>query len=102
MSVNTKVPLILPTKFHPNMPSHFGEMNLNERNFFRVDANLQMIIVTQFRYIFFILISINIKVLLILHTKFQPNIPSPSGENADVLLVLLFLVSAAILNSRPD
>ena len=26
---------------------------------------------------------INIKVLLILHTKFQPNIPSPSGENGD-------------------
>ena len=29
---------------------------------------------------FFILISINIKVLLILHTKFQPNIPSHFGE----------------------
>ena len=33
--------------------------------------------------IFFILISINNKVLLILHTKFQPNIPSHSGENDD-------------------
>ena len=33
--------------------------------------------------IFFILISICIKALLILHTKFQPNIPSGSGENGD-------------------
>ena len=33
--------------------------------------------------IFFILISINIKVLLIFHTKFQPNMPSRSGENGD-------------------
>ena len=32
---------------------------------------------------FFILISINIKVLLILDMKFQPNIPSRSGENDD-------------------
>ena len=31
---------------------------------------------------FFILISIN-KVLLILHKKFQPTIPSRSGENGD-------------------
>ena len=41
------------------------------------------------------------QVLPILHTKFQPNIPSLSGDNAD-LLILLLLVSAAILNSRPD
>ena len=33
--------------------------------------------------IFFILIPINIKVLLILHTKFLPNRPSHSGENDD-------------------
>ena len=33
--------------------------------------------------IFFILISINIKVLLIFHTKFQLNIPSHSGEKDD-------------------
>ena len=33
--------------------------------------------------IFIILIPINIKVLLILHTKFQPNILSRSGENGD-------------------
>ena len=39
---------------------------------------------TQFRYrFFFILISSNIKVLLILHTKFQPNIRCGSAENAD-------------------
>ena len=38
---------------------------------------------TSFRYRFFHLISINIKVLLILHTKFQLNIPSHSGENGD-------------------
>ena len=32
------------------------------------------------RQIFLILISINFKVLLTLHTKFQPNIPTHSGE----------------------
>ena len=32
---------------------------------------------------FFILISLNIMVLLILHTKFQPYILSLSGENGD-------------------
>ena len=31
ISVSTKVPLILPTKFQPNIPSHFGEMDLNDR-----------------------------------------------------------------------
>ena len=31
------------------------------------------------------MISINIKVPLILHTKFQPNIPSRSGENEDFI-----------------
>ena len=34
---------------------------------------------------FFILISINIEVLLILHIKFHPNIPSHSGENGDFI-----------------
>ena len=34
-------------------------------------------------HVFFNLISMNIKVLLILHTKFQPNILSRSGENGD-------------------
>ena len=51
--------------------------------------------------IFFILIQINIKVLLILHIKFQQTIPSRSGDMA-ILLILLFLVTAAILNSHPD
>ena len=39
---------------------------------------------------FFILISLNIKVLLILHTKFQPNKPSRSGVKADILVLLVF------------
>ena len=49
----------------------------------------------------FILISFQIKVLLILHTKFQPKIPSCSGDNGD-FNSFLYLVTAAILNSRPD
>ena len=32
---------------------------------------------------FYILISVNIKTLQILHTKCQPSIPSRSGENGD-------------------
>ena len=80
-----KVLLILHTKFQPNIPSHFGEMDLNawvDVKFFRVIVIIQTAIATSFRYrFFFILISINIKDLLILHTKFQPNIPSHSGEN---------------------
>ena len=42
ISVNTKVPLILHTKFQSNILSHFGEMDLNARvhvNFVRVDVN---------------------------------------------------------------
>ena len=49
ISVNTKVPLILHTRFQPNIPSHFGNMNLNARvdvTFFRVDVNFQTVIVT--------------------------------------------------------
>ena len=34
-----------------------------------------------------------------LHTKFEPNIPSHSGEKF-ILLVLLFLALVAILDSR--
>ena len=34
-SVNTKVPLILHTKFQPNIPSHFGDIDQNAR----VDVN---------------------------------------------------------------
>ena len=50
-------------------------------NFTRVDVNFQTVTVSQFCHnFFFILIPINIKVLLILHTKFQPNIPSHFGE----------------------
>ena len=33
--------------------------------------------------IFFIFISLNIQVPLILHTKFQPNVLSQSGKNVD-------------------
>ena len=49
---------------------------------------------------FFILIPVNIKVLLIHYTKFQPNIPICSGENDD-FISFAFLVTAAILNSGP-
>ena len=38
----------------------------------------------------FILILINIKVLLILRIKFQPNIPSRSGENDDFISFAIF------------
>ena len=37
-----------------------------------------------------ILIPINIKILLKLHTKFQPNIPSHSGENDDFISFAIF------------
>ena len=40
--------------------------------------------------IFFILILINIKVLLKLHIKFQPNIPSRFGENDDFISFVIF------------
>ena len=57
---------------------------MGQRKFFRVYVNFQTAIVTEFRYIFFfILISIIIKVLLILHSKYQPNIPCRSEENDD-------------------
>ena len=49
-------------------------------NFARVDVNFQKVTVTKFCEYFFILIPINIKVLLIFHTNFQPNIPSHLGE----------------------
>ena len=38
----------------------------------------------------FFFISINIKVLLIFHTKFQPNTPSRSGENGDFISFAIF------------
>ena len=50
-------------------------------NFARVDIKFQTVTVTLFCYkLFSFLIPINIKILLILHTKFQPNIPSHFGE----------------------
>ena len=59
-------------------------MDLNARvdvNFARVEMNFKIVTVTYFcKHLFFILIPINIKVLLIFHTKFQPNIPSHVGE----------------------
>ena len=42
--ISIKVLLILHTKFQPNIPSHFGDMDLNawvDVNFFRVDINFQ-------------------------------------------------------------
>ena len=54
-------------------------MDLNARvdvNFARVDINFKQ----SLPQIFFILISVNTKVPLILHTKFQPNILSHFGE----------------------
>ena len=58
-------------------------MDLNalvDINFFRVDVNFRTAIS----------ISINIKVLLILHTKFQPNIPIRSGENDHFISFAIF------------
>ena len=52
-------------------------------NFFRVDVNFQTAVVVHSGTYFFILISINIKVLLKFHPKFQPKIPSHSGENGN-------------------
>ena len=43
ISVKTKVPLLIHTKFQLIIPSHFGKMDLNVRvhiNFFRVDVNM--------------------------------------------------------------
>ena len=46
-----------------------------------------------FFFIFIIiLISFNAKVPLILHTKFQPNIPSHSGGNVDSIGVGIFSI----------
>ena len=44
-----KMQLILDTKFQPSIPIHFGEMDLNARvdvNFFMVDVNFHMAIIT--------------------------------------------------------
>ena len=56
---------------------------------------------TKLRYRFFSFFSIlNTYVSLIFHAKIQPKIFSGSGEV--ISLVLLFLVTAAILDIRPD
>ena len=60
-------------------------MDLNARvnvNFARVDLNFQTVTVTDLTLLptLFIFISINIKVLLMLDIKFQPNILSYFGE----------------------
>ena len=47
--INIKVLLTIHPKFQPNIPSHFGERYLNawvDVNYFRVDVNFQMAIVT--------------------------------------------------------
>ena len=64
---------------------HYSHLTLNARvdvKFFRVDVNSATDI--------FILISIIIKVPHILHTKFQPNISSRSGENDDFISFAIF------------
>ena len=59
-------------------------------NFFRVDVNFQTAIDRIPLHISFILISINIKVLLILCTKFKPYISCHSGENGDFNSIAIF------------
>ena len=62
-------------------------------NFARVDVNFQTVIVTEFRYrFFFILISLSTKVSHIIHTKFQLNIPSHSGEKVDFHVFAIFSI----------
>ena len=93
ISVNTKVPLI----FHKILAKYTKQCWRNglkcqgQHNFFRVDVNFQTVIVTQLHYrFFFIFISINIKVRLILQTKFQPNISSRSGGNSYLISFAIF------------
>ena len=57
--------------------------------FLRIDVNFQTAFVTSFHYRFFF-ISINIKVLQILHIKFKPNILIRSGENDDFISFAVF------------
>ena len=66
-----------------------------------VDVNFQTVIVTLFRCrFFFILISLSTNVPLLIHTKLQPNMQSHCGVKVD-FNGFGFLVSAAILESRP-
>ena len=43
---------------------------------------------------FFILISVNTKIPVILHTKFQANIPSHSGKQLISMVLLFFSISS--------
>ena len=99
--------LMLTTKYQPNILSHFREMYLNALvdvifflgrcKFSNGHCDLFLL------QIFSFMISINIKVLLILHTKFQP-IPNILAvlEKMTILLVLIFLLMAASLKSQAD
>ena len=97
---------MLQTKFQPNIPSHFKEMDLNAivdlnflvcRKLSNGDCGLIPLQSVFFFFVFFfILITININILLILHTKIQPNIPCHPGENDD------FNSNGGHLDYRPD
>ena len=81
-------PHVLQTIFQPNIPSYFGEMDLNARVYVTFYGRRKFsnghrdLIPLQ---IFFTWISFSMKVLLILHIKIQLNIPRCSGENADLI-----------------
>ena len=51
------------------------------------DENFQTVTMTETLYFFFILISVDTKFTLILHTKFQPHTPR---ENDDFISVAIF------------
>ena len=53
-------------------------------------VNFHTVVLPNYATVLFVLISINIKVLLMLHTKFQPNIPCCSGENSDFISFAFF------------
>ena len=107
MSVNTKDHLYSHTKLQQNIPSHLGEMDLNARvyvNSFRVDVNFQTghYDLIPLQIFFFILISIDINVQLILHIKFQPFWRKCDFISFASFFLVFYLVSTSILNSRPD
>ena len=60
--------------------------------FFKLNVNFQTTIVTIFRYRFFHF-DINIKILFILHTKFQPKIFQPLCRKWRVFYVFFFIFS---------
>ena len=61
-------------------------------NFAMVDINFQSHCDPIPLQIFFIFISLSTKVPLIIHTKFQPNIPSHSGEKVDFNGIAIFSI----------